>query len=116
MRSLINRIIAFKARLAIALLVVGAVLLWPGHNSTFRWLGGAVSPALRMQLPYEPSTLDFSLAEDGVSFRVLSALMMVAPLTAVSTLVTDDNISEDARRAVAEAGVSLVTVPSEGGA
>lgn len=55
------------------------------------------------------------LLADSSKFEY-SALMMVAPLTAVSTLVTDDNISEDARRAVAEAGVSLVTVPSEGGA
>lgn len=37
--------------------------------------GSSEAPTLRMQLPYEPATLDHSLAEDGASFRVLSALM-----------------------------------------
>jgi DeoR/GlpR family transcriptional regulator of sugar metabolism len=42
------------------------------------------------------------------------ALMMVAPLADAATLVTDENISNEARAAVRKIGVELVTVPVSG--
>ncbi len=72
---MVTKIITLKVKLAIALLVVGVILLWPHKGTGLSCVGSAARPALRMQLPYEPATLDFSLAEDGVSFRVLSAVM-----------------------------------------
>lgn len=50
------------------------------------------------------------LLADSSKFEY-SALMMVAPLSPVMTLVTDESISEAARRAVEKAGIELVTVP-----
>ncbi len=50
------------------------------------------------------------LLTDSSKFEY-SALMMVAPLAAVTTLITDDDISDAAARAVTEAGIALVTVP-----
>ena len=44
-----------------------------------------------------------------------SAFMMVAPLSAVSVMVTDSGISREARRVVADAGVELVLVPIDDG-
>ena len=44
-----------------------------------------------------------------------SALMMVAALTAVTVVVTDDQIPRAARGVVEKAGVELVTVPTDGG-
>jgi DeoR/GlpR family transcriptional regulator of sugar metabolism len=41
-----------------------------------------------------------------------SAPMMVASLWSVAVLVTDDSISKEARRAVEDAGVALVSVPA----
>lgn len=60
---------SIKVKVAIVLLIAATVLLWPQSNQS-------VGPKLRLQIPYEPVTLDFSLAEDGVSLRVLSALMV----------------------------------------
>jgi DeoR/GlpR family transcriptional regulator of sugar metabolism len=40
-----------------------------------------------------------------------SALMMVAELSAVTTVVTDELISDSARRVVVDAGVQLIVVP-----
>lgn len=73
---MIKKIITLKVKLAIALVVVATILLWPPRSLPLgSWFQRAERQALRLQLPYEPATLDFSLAEDGVSFRVLSALM-----------------------------------------
>src|SRR5437868_2745880 len=72
---MILRIITLKSKLAIALLIALVVVFWPRRGGPLQWLTPSGRPVLRMQLPYEPATLDFSLAEDGVSFRVLSALM-----------------------------------------
>src|SRR5450432_3145279 len=72
---MVTKIITLKVKLAIALLVVTVILLWPHKGTGLSCVGSATRPALRMQIPYEPATLDFSLAEDGVSLRVLSALM-----------------------------------------
>jgi DeoR/GlpR family transcriptional regulator of sugar metabolism len=51
------------------------------------------------------------LLADSSKFEY-SALMMVASLSAVTVLVTDESISKAARRAVEEAGVALVSVPA----
>jgi len=40
--------------------------------------------------------------------------MMVAPLADAATLVTDENVSNEARAAVRKLGVELVTVPVSG--
>ena len=45
-----------------------------------------------------------------------SSLMLVADLAAVTTVVTDELLGEVARRAVIEAGVELVVVPSDAAA
>ncbi len=54
------------------------------------------------------------LLTDSSKFEY-SALMMVAPLSTVTILVTDDDISEAAARTVREAGIELVTVPVAAG-
>lgn len=60
-------------------MIVASVLLWPKSWDRRRIFSGLVGddtkPSLRMQLSYEPVTLDYSLAEDGISLRILSALM-----------------------------------------
>ena len=72
---MVTKSITLKVKLAIALVVVFTILLWPHKGTGLGCVGNSARPALRMQIPYEPATLDFSLAEDGVSLRVLSALM-----------------------------------------
>jgi DeoR family ulaG and ulaABCDEF operon transcriptional repressor len=54
------------------------------------------------------------LLADSSKFEY-SALMMVAPFSSVTTLVTDDHLSDAARQVVEKAGVGLVTVPLDGG-
>ena len=53
------------------------------------------------------------LLADSSKFEY-SALMMVASLSSITTLVTDENLSEAARRTVEKAGIELVTVPLGG--
>lgn len=62
-------------KFVIAPTILGAIVLWPRSGINQGCVGKISEPMLRMQLPYEPVNLDFSLAEDGVSLRVLSALM-----------------------------------------
>lgn len=68
---MVRKINTLPFKLGLLLLAAGAILMSPGTC-----VSPAARPALRMQLPYEPATLDYSTAEDGAALRVLSSLMV----------------------------------------
>lgn len=73
-----KKYVTLRLKVIVGLVLLIGVLLWPkgwDRGILTRFTGDDRSPALRMQLSNEPTTLDYSLAEDGVSLRVLSAVM-----------------------------------------
>lgn len=69
------RVLAEKNRIWVAVGVIVVVVLVLGAYLARRGAKVELGRSFEIQLGTEPVTLDFSLAEDGVSFQVLAAMM-----------------------------------------
>jgi DeoR/GlpR family transcriptional regulator of sugar metabolism len=94
------------SQLRIKTLLLGAAAVREGR------LWSTNGPDAEMKQGLLAAADEVVLLADSSKFAY-SALMMVADLSAVTTVITDELLGETARRAVSDAGVKLVIVPTD---